>query len=193
MRLAVVTALLSFFFFLLFAAVAGGSLTRTNVARLPGFDGVLPSRLETGYVTVDEENGAELFYYFIESEADPSTDPVLLWLTGGDRCSVLSGLLLEIGAQHAHACTDRFGHYGDLPRLRYHPYTWTKGYDVGDLSASMQLIKLLREVCALFSDIEDGAKPMFNLKIIMEHCKGEDYDNPKNEICRQGLARFESG
>jgi serine carboxypeptidase-like clade 1 len=48
-------------------------------------------------VTVDEENGAELFYYFIESERDPRRDPVLLWLTGGDRCSVLSGLFFEIG------------------------------------------------------------------------------------------------
>jgi serine carboxypeptidase-like clade 1 len=56
---------------------------------------------------------------------------------------------------------------GSLPRLHYHPYSWTKvasilfvdspvgagfsfsrdpkGYDVGDVSASMQLIKLLRE------------------------------------------------
>jgi serine carboxypeptidase-like clade 1 len=50
-------------------------------------------------VTVDEENGAELFYYFIESEGDPGRDPVLLWLTGGDRCSALSALMFEIGQQ----------------------------------------------------------------------------------------------
>ena len=48
-------------------------------------------------MSVDQENGAELFYYFIESEGDPGRDPVLLWLTGGDRCSVLSGMLFEIG------------------------------------------------------------------------------------------------
>jgi serine carboxypeptidase-like clade 1 len=48
-------------------------------------------------VTVDEENGAELFYYFIESESDPRRDPVIVWMTGGDRCSVLSALLFEIG------------------------------------------------------------------------------------------------
>jgi serine carboxypeptidase-like clade 1 len=50
-------------------------------------------------VTVDEENDAELFYYFIESEGDPGRDPVLLWLTGGDRCSALSALMFEIGQQ----------------------------------------------------------------------------------------------
>ena len=48
---------------------------------------------------MDEENGAELFYYFIESEGDPRRDPVVLWLTGGDRCSVLSALFFEIGQQ----------------------------------------------------------------------------------------------
>lgn len=51
------------------------------------------------YVTVDEVNGGELFYYLIESEGDLGSDPVLLWLTGGDRCSVLSALFFEIGQQ----------------------------------------------------------------------------------------------
>jgi carboxypeptidase C (cathepsin A) len=48
-------------------------------------------------VEVDEVNGAELFYYFVRSEAGGEDDPFLLWLTGGDHCSVLSGLALEIG------------------------------------------------------------------------------------------------
>jgi hypothetical protein len=50
-------------------------------------------------VNVDEKNGAELFYYFIESEGDPRRDPLVLWLPGGDRCTVLQALLLEIGQQ----------------------------------------------------------------------------------------------
>lgn len=28
------------------------------------------------------------------------------------------------------------------------------------------------------------------LQMILEHCKGEDYDKPKNLICRQAMARF---
>ena len=41
--------------------------------------------------------GTELFYYFVEAEARAEEAPFLLWLTGGDRCSVLSGLAYEIG------------------------------------------------------------------------------------------------
>uniref|UniRef100_A0A0E0MF42 Uncharacterized protein n=1 Tax=Oryza punctata TaxID=4537 RepID=A0A0E0MF42_ORYPU len=140
---------------------------RTHVTSLPGFDGDLPFHLETGYVTVDEENGTELFYYFIESESDPGSDPVLLWLTGGDRCSVLSAIFYEIGP--LKLVIEPYN--GSLPRLRYNPYSWTKvasilfvdspvgagfsfsrepnGYDVGDVSASLQLVRF---VTKWFSD-----------------------------------------
>ncbi|XP_024318832.1 serine carboxypeptidase-like 18 isoform X4 [Brachypodium distachyon] len=142
----------------------------TLVSSLPGFDGALPFRLETGYVAVDEENGSELFYYFIESEGNPRRDPVILWLTGGDRCTVLSGLFFEIGP--LKFVVEPFN--GGIPRLRYHPYSWTKaasvlfvdspvgagfsfskkpeGYDVGDVSASLQLRKFITK---WFSEHQD--------------------------------------
>lgn len=34
------------------------------------------------YITVDEEAGRSLFYVFVESQNDPATDPVVLWLNG---------------------------------------------------------------------------------------------------------------
>ncbi|KAM3369394.1 hypothetical protein ACQJBY_017344 [Aegilops geniculata] len=137
--------------------------------RLPGFQGRLPFHLETGYVEVDEENDTELFYYFVESEAGAEDAPFLLWLTGGDRCSVLSGLALEIGFQIVvNSNTFQFvrePYNGTVPRQRINPYSWTKvanilfvdtsvgagfsfsrrpeGYDVGEVSTSLQLHELL--------------------------------------------------
>ncbi|VAH35413.1 unnamed protein product [Triticum turgidum subsp. durum] len=142
-------------------AVAGAASSSKVVTSLPGLPGRLPFHLETGYVEVDEENGAELFYYFVESEAGAEDAPFLLWLTGGDRCSVLSGLTLEIGP--FQFVPEPYN--GTVPRLRINPYSWTKvanilfvdtpvgagfsfsrrpeGYDVGEVSTSLQLHELL--------------------------------------------------
>ena len=63
---------------------------------------------------MDEDAGVELFYYFVrsESESESGDAPFLFWLTGGDRCSVFSGLAYEIGMYmddaYACSCSDRF-------------------------------------------------------------------------------------
>ena len=71
---------------------------------------------------MEEETGAELFYYFVESERNPGTDPVLVWLTGGPRCSAFSGLAYEIGP--VKFVLEPYD--GTLPRLVYSPDSWTR-------------------------------------------------------------------
>uniref|UniRef100_A0A453QTB4 Serine carboxypeptidase-like 19 n=1 Tax=Aegilops tauschii subsp. strangulata TaxID=200361 RepID=A0A453QTB4_AEGTS len=136
----------------------------TVVTHLPGFDGPLPFHLETGYVGVEEETGAELFYYLVESERSPGADPVLLWLTGGPRCSGFSAFAFEVGpVKFVLAPYD-----GGLPQLVYNPLSWTKmasiifldspvssGFsyardpkgcdDVGDYSSSLQVQRFLNK------------------------------------------------
>ncbi|KAG6549931.1 hypothetical protein Mapa_008442 [Marchantia paleacea] len=56
------------------------------VTKLPG----LPSlgfKIYSGYVTVDEQHGRALFYYFVEAQKDPESKPLTLWLNGGPGCS----------------------------------------------------------------------------------------------------------
>nr|XP_010939012.1 serine carboxypeptidase-like 17 isoform X1 [Elaeis guineensis] len=152
---------LTILFFLYY--LSSTALSASIITHLPGFQGPLPFYLETGYVSVDEENGVELFYYFIESERNPSEDPLLLWLTGGPGCSAFSGLVFEIGP--LKFVTAEYN--GSLPNLVYHPYSWTRvanvifldspvgtgfsfsrkpeGYAVGDISSSMQVYKFLRK------------------------------------------------
>ncbi|KAL7236397.1 hypothetical protein ACSBR1_019642 [Camellia fascicularis] len=100
-------------------AVLGGHI----VKYLPGYDGELPFKLETGYVRVNE---SELFYYFIESQGNPQEDPIFLWLTGGPGCSSFFGLVYEIGPMEFVIQN----YTGGLPKLRYYPYAWTKSASI---------------------------------------------------------------
>ncbi|XP_044333889.1 serine carboxypeptidase-like 19 isoform X1 [Triticum aestivum] len=148
-------------------ALAGAASSSKVVTSLPGFQAPLPFHLETGYVEVDEDNGTELFYYFVESEAGGENAPFLLWLTGGDHCSVLSGLAFEIGP--FKFVVEPYN--GTIPSLEINPNSWTKvahilfvdspagagfsfskqpkGYHVGEVSTSLQLhdflIKWIRD------------------------------------------------
>uniref|UniRef100_A0A0D9VYK5 carboxypeptidase D n=1 Tax=Leersia perrieri TaxID=77586 RepID=A0A0D9VYK5_9ORYZ len=139
------------------------SCSASVITHLPGFNGHLPFHLETGYVGVDDETGTKLFYYFVESERSPSTDPVLLWLTGGPGCSGFSGVVFEVGPMKYVLAP-----YNDsLPQLVYNQYSWTqvasilfldtpvgsgfsyahdpRGYNVGDISSSLQVVKFLKK------------------------------------------------
>ncbi|KAK3163450.1 hypothetical protein QOZ80_1AG0003860 [Eleusine coracana subsp. coracana] len=142
------------------------SLAASVVTHLPGFDGPLPFYLETGYVVVEEETGTELFYYFVESERNPATDAVLLWLTGGPGCSAFTALAFEVGPVK-YVIEPYTPYNGSLPRLVRNPYSWTqmasilfldspvgsgfsyardpKGYDVGDHSSSLQAVTFLKK------------------------------------------------
>nr|GME00269.1 serine carboxypeptidase-like 13 [Ipomoea batatas] len=73
----------------------------SNVDVLPGFEGPLPFHLETGYIGVGESEEIQLFYYFVKSETNPKDDPVILWLSGEQGCSSLTGLVYEIGNESA--------------------------------------------------------------------------------------------
>ncbi|GMP38612.1 hypothetical protein CsSME_00009789 [Camellia sinensis var. sinensis] len=107
-------------YFLLLLLLSAQSVLGGHIVKyLPGYDGELPFKLETGYIRVNE---SELFYYFIESQGNPQEDPILLWLTGGPGCSSFCGLVYEIGPMEFVIQN----YTGGLPKLRYYPYAWTK-------------------------------------------------------------------
>ncbi|CAA3005559.1 serine carboxypeptidase-like 13 [Olea europaea subsp. europaea] len=93
---------------------------------LPGFEGHLPFKLETGYIGVGESEDVQLFYYFVESETNPENDPLIIWLTGGPGCSSLSGLSYEIGP----FSFDTINYNGGLPSLVLNSNSWTKAANI---------------------------------------------------------------
>jgi len=76
----------------------------------------LPTSYYSGYVTVNEQSDANLFYYLVPSQSQPSTDPVILWLQGGPGCSSLFGSWVENGP---------FVIQPD-GSFKANPYTWNK-------------------------------------------------------------------
>lgn len=85
---------LLFIFFLSFQT-ATAAPDEDRVTFLPGLE-VQPTF--NHYAGFLQATGTKsFFYWFIESERDPATDPVVLWLNGGPGCSSLTGLLAELG------------------------------------------------------------------------------------------------
>jgi len=74
----------------------------------------------SGFVQVNQQYDANLFYYFIESQNNPSTDPVILWLQGGPGCSSLFGCFVENGPSLINAD----GSFSD------NAYSWTRNASV---------------------------------------------------------------
>ncbi|XP_022861347.1 serine carboxypeptidase-like 2 isoform X5 [Olea europaea var. sylvestris] len=103
--------------------------SQSIIKTLPGYSGTLPFKLETGYIGVGENDEVQLFYYFVESENNPKTDPLIFWISGGPGCSGLSTLVYETVC----FCTGPFYYDvadfdGSLPSILPNPYSWTKLY-----------------------------------------------------------------
>ena len=68
-----------------------------------------------GFIEVDKKNEVFYFYWFFESRSAPSTDPLVVWLTGGPGCSSELALFGENGP---------FLINGSNPEPFYNKYGW---------------------------------------------------------------------
>lgn len=84
---------------LLHSAAATTSRADAQLNSLPGQNFQANFNQYSGYITVDAAHGRNLFYWFQESQGNPATDPLVLWLNGGPGCSSIgAGALEENGA-----------------------------------------------------------------------------------------------
>ena len=75
--------------------------------------------LSAGYL--DVAVGVKYFFWMFESRSKPSTDPLVLWLTGGPGCSSQLALLAENGP-----CNMAKNGTG----TEKNPYSWTSNANV---------------------------------------------------------------
>lgn len=68
-----------------------------RITNLPGLTTQPSFGMYSGYITVNGATGRRLFYFVVESQTNPQTDPVVLYLNGGPGCSSLVGLFYENG------------------------------------------------------------------------------------------------
>ncbi|OWZ03773.1 Serine protease [Phytophthora megakarya] len=75
---------------------------------------------DSGYIKLPNKVDDHYFYWYFESRSQPSTDPLVLWLTGGPGCSSMMALLSENGPCHVQP---------DLS-TQLNPYSWTNESNV---------------------------------------------------------------
>jgi carboxypeptidase C (cathepsin A) len=100
-----------------------------QVTSLPGWTGPLKSKQYSGYINCGANKDKYLHYWLIESENNPATDPVALWLNGGPGSSSLIGLFTENGqlATNDNSLTENTT---ATPVLFYNQYSWSQAASV---------------------------------------------------------------
>ncbi|KAF2364905.1 Peptidase S10 serine carboxypeptidase [Trinorchestia longiramus] len=106
------------------------------IKELPGLNFSVPYRQFSGFL--DAGSNTFLHYWFVESEQDPATSPLLLWLNGGPGCSSLDGLLNELGPFHIN---------NDGKTLYNNTYSW---------NTFANILYLESPACVGFSYNKDG-------------------------------------
>ncbi|XP_054158424.1 lysosomal protective protein-like [Oppia nitens] len=84
-----------------------------EIIALPGLKDKINFKQYSGYLNIPD--GKHLFYWFVESQTNPESAPVVLWLQGGPGGSSLFGLLVENGPFRVDA---------DGKSLHLNPYSW---------------------------------------------------------------------
>ena len=62
-----------------------------KITSLPGLDKMPSFDMYSGYLDVTATK--KLHYWFVESQNDPASDPVVVWMNGGPGCSSMEGML----------------------------------------------------------------------------------------------------
>ena len=111
---------------LLLVGLASAAIPGDLVTNLPGLPNTPSFDIYSGYLDIPNSNGKSLHYVFVESQNNPSTDPLILWLNGGPGCSSMDGLFYEHGP---------YIFINNSTTLVSNPYSWNTNASVIYLEA----------------------------------------------------------
>jgi cathepsin A (carboxypeptidase C) len=111
---------------LMFISLSAAVILKDRMVTFPGFPEVPAFDIYSGYLDVPNSKGKALHYVFLESQNDPTTDPVVLWMNGGPGCSSMDGLFYEHGP---------YVFIGQGLDLTKNPYSWNTNASVLYLEA----------------------------------------------------------
>lgn len=103
----------------LFVGIISRLAHGAQVDLVPGY-GRPPTKHFSGFVEVDPSSGTNLFYYLVESQNDPKSDPLLWWMNGGPGASSLVGLFAESGPMLLN----------EANQIIDNPYAWNRRANV---------------------------------------------------------------
>lgn len=78
------------------------------------------NKMYSGYLNVDESGSRQLHYIYLESQNDPTTTPLLIWLNGGPGCSSMLGFVDENGPTFIETSSD------DKFKFILNQFSWNK-------------------------------------------------------------------
>ena len=78
------------FAYALLASAASAAVAADQVTELPEQQTFDTFKVYSGYVDVTGTTNM-LHYMFVESQNDPTTDPLIIWFNGGPGCSSMLG------------------------------------------------------------------------------------------------------
>jgi carboxypeptidase C (cathepsin A) len=110
------------------------SAINDQIKELPGWNRELPSKQYSGFIDISGKTGVSpakemmIHYYYIESEGNPSSDPLVLFSNGGPGASSMFGLFTEFGPFQTtgqSVLTPEFNKT-NIPTLFYNHNSWSK-------------------------------------------------------------------
>ncbi|XP_040837335.1 lysosomal protective protein isoform X3 [Ochotona curzoniae] len=116
---------------------------------LPGLAKQPAFRQYSGYLRASESK--HFHYWFVESQKDPKSSPVVLWLNGGPGCSSLDGLLTEHGPFLIANVL-----YIESPAGVGFSYSDDKLYATNDTEVAQNNYEALKDFFRLFPEYKDN-------------------------------------